>query len=706
MTNSPSPGAQTPRPLLRVLTLVSLAVATIAAFAGVYHADWILFDDTAYVVRNPHIARGLTWDGLRWMMHHPHGGNFHPLTSISHMLDGELFGLGPRGPHLVNLALHTANALLVCFVLWRYTGAWWRSAVVAAFFALHPLRVESVVWVSERKDVLSTLFFLLALLAYKRWTETPSRARYGVLVFLFVLGLLAKPMLVTLPFVLLLLDVWPLGRARWTPPREWFPVGRGGWQRWRQAWIRSWPLKREKLPLFAIAVVVAVVTYCVQHAAGAVMTAQRFSLLPRVANALASYTRYLQMTFAPHDLAIYYPLSQIPALDLTLLSATALCVVTVLAWRLRSRHPALLIGWLWYLGTLAPVIGIVQVGAQSHADRYTYIPSIGLGVAVVWLAADLAARSLAARSAVVAATVVALVLCGIATARQTALWKNTRTLFAHALAVTPPNAVALQNMGNALLMDGELDQAILHLEAALREVPNFPDAENNLGTALGNKGRYDEAISHFRLALRTENTAEIHQNLGWALTQAGRAKEAIPEYEVALRIDPDFAAAHAKLGAALCARGRLDEADVHLKRALELESENIETHRSLAILRTLQGRVEEGIDAYRTLLRLAPHDPDPLNNIAWIRATHADPNHRNGTEAVRLAEEARDTLREPNHVVFSTLAAAYAEVGRFDDAVRAGERAIELARAAKDADAVQRFEGQLGHYRASEPFHQ
>ena len=310
-----------------------LAVATIAAFAGVYHAGWILFDDTAYVVRNPHIARGLSLDGLAWMMQHPHGGNFHPLTSISHMLDG-VFGVDPRGPHLVNLALHTANALLVCIVLSRYTGAWWRSAIVAAFFALHPLRVESVAWISERKDVLSTLFFLLTLLAYKRWSEAPSVGRYVVLLVLFVLGLLAKPMLVTVPFVLLLLDVWPLAAralaARRT--RLWISVGREA-----AAASRSRSLSID-------------VTFVFQRTAGAVMSSQSLSLLPRIENALASYTPLSGMTIAPHDLAIYYPLTELPAARPGALPAAILVLVSVFAWRVRERMPAVLVGWLWYLG--------------------------------------------------------------------------------------------------------------------------------------------------------------------------------------------------------------------------------------------------------------------------------------------------------------------------------------------------------------------
>jgi tetratricopeptide (TPR) repeat protein len=353
-----------------------------------------------------------------------------------------------------------------------------------------------------------------------------------------------------------------------------------------------------------------------------------------------------------------------------------------------------------------PVIGLVQVGSQSFADRYTYIPSIGLLIALVWTAADLVESRAALRTAIAVFVIVLASAASVLTVRQVALWKNTKTLFTQALAVTSRNAVAHQNLGNALLLEGDVDAAIGHLEEALRIVPDFPDAHNNLGSALGNKQRFDEAIAHFKAALLVQDTAGTHYNLGFALVQAGRGDEALAEYARALELDPDLPAAHAALGAALAARGRLDEAALHLARALALDPEKIETHRSMAITRTLQGRVEEGVAEYRQVLSRAPEDLDAMNNIAWIRATHTDAAHRNGADAVRLAETARDAAHDPNHVLQSTLAAAYAEVGRFEDAISAGQRAVELARAAKDLAAVQRYEVQIECYRRKQPFHQ
>jgi tetratricopeptide (TPR) repeat protein len=683
--STPSTAAPTVGPRARALTLIALAVATLAAYAGLWNCDWIQFDDPVYVRDNAYIAAGFTIDGLRWVLTHPHGGNFHPLTSMSHMLDCQIFGIDPRGPHMVNLVLHIANAMLVCSVLARLTGAWWRSALVAAFFALHPLRVESVAWISERKDVLSTLFFLLSLEAYRRWTHQPTRARYGWLVACFTLGLLAKPMLVTLPFVLLLLDIWPLERT-------------GG------RLLPSFALWREKIPLFAIALIASATTFLVQRAAGAMMSSQALPLGARVLNALAAYLRYLRMTFAPYDLAAFYPNAGAVGVALPMISAAVLCAVTIAAWKQRALRPWLSVGWLWFVGTLIPVIGIVQVGDQALADRYTYIPSIGLCIAVVWCGAEFARRARPPRVAIGAA-IAALALCGVATARQVALWRNSTTLFAHAVAVTSDNALAHQVLGGSLLADGHVDEAIEHLEIALKLSPDFPDAHANLGSALGIKQRYEEAIAHFRAALRTQDTPIVHYNLGTALVRSGHGDEAIHEFETALALEPRLPGPDASLGALLAARNRLDEASMHLSRALEMAPGDVEAHRSMAITRTLQGRVEEGIAEYGAVLERSPKDLDALNNIAWIRATHADAQHRNGAEAVRLAEEARDAASEPNHVLFSTLAAAYAEAGRFNDAVRAAERAIELARAAQDDGAAQRFDQQLANYRARRPFH-
>ncbi len=677
-----------PSRLVRSLCLAALALLVVAAFEPAFAGAWIFFDDPLYVTKNAHVLQGLCPQSVRWALSSIHGGNWHPLTSFSHMLDIELFGLSPRGPHVENVVLHAASALLLVWLCFRLTRAWWPSLLAGALFGLHPLRVESVAWISERKDVLSMLLFLLALLAWLRWTERPTRARYALALGLFVLGLLAKPMLVSFPLVLLLLDLWPLRRSA--------GVASGG-ARWSV-------LVREKWPFFAASLVFCVLTFLVQREAGAVSSTEWIAPALRVQNAALSVGRYLAATFWPRGLAPYYPYltpaSHLPALLLGL--ALALSVFAV--WRLRERWPVLATGWLWFLVTLLPVIGLVQVGGQAYADRYTYLPGIGVVLVLVFGARELLARHsslLRAGAVLLAATCVPLFL---ATRAQAALWKDTRTLFGHTLAVTRLNALANQVYGNALLLDGEIGPAIEHLRESLRLAPDFPDAHNNLGSALGAQGDLAGAIEHFRAALRTQQTAEIHHNLGFALSRQGHTDEAVAEYRAALGIDALHQPSHAKLGVALGAQGRLDEAAAELARALELEPADVGSRRWLAVTRVLQGRVEEGIAEYRRLLESAPDDADALNNIAWIRATHAEAAHRDGAEAVRLAERAREHTSGENAVLLSTLGAAYAEAGRFEDAVRSAERAVALAREQKDEDSAARFAAQLANYRERKPF--
>lgn len=739
-----------------------LAAATFAAFAGVLRNGWILLDDPIYVVKNPHVNRGWTAEGALWFLHEPHGGNWHPLTSYSHMLDVELFGLEPAGHHATSLALHVLNAVLLLYVLYRLTGAWWRSAVVAGLFALHPLRVESVAWISERKDVLSGFFFLCTIEAYRRWTVRPSAARYALLIVVFALGLMSKPMLVTLPFVLLLLDVWPLRRLAGIGPAR----GAKGSKRTLQGLIL------EKWPLFGLAAVSAVVTFLVQRKAGAVVSMGQLPLARRAGNAVLSYWRYLAETVWPSGLAVFYPHRLTVDVLGAILATVGLVVVTWVVLRQLGKRPFLATGWLWYVGMLLPVIGILQVGGQAHADRYTYLPIIGVLVALVWGVEEPASRSRTGRIAAAGVAGIALLAFSQGTVRQVALWKDTRTLFTHTLAVTTNNAMAHKYLGDVLLgadsvseaiphyqeairlarnftearnklgsalgrlgrydeaivqfrealsegeraevhhnlgyvyaEQGRFDDAIREFRTALRLAPNFVEARIKLGSTLGTLGRYDEAIAEFREAMKQGETAEIHHNIGFAYAGQGRLDEAIPEFEAALRLDPNHYLSLVRLGRALGAQRRFAESEGYLRRAARLNPEDVETHRLLAVTLIAEGRVEDSIREYQQILRLAPNDLDALVNIAWIRATHAEAAHRNGAEAVRLAERARAASPEPVASIYSTLAAAYAEAGRFREAAAASQRAIELARAAHDAAAAERFSQQAENYRKGKPFH-
>jgi tetratricopeptide (TPR) repeat protein len=688
------PGAARER-VIRLLALALLAAAVFFAFAGVLRNGWVLWDDPDYVSNQPRVTGGLRLDNALWFLSHPHAANWHPLTSWSHMLDVQLFGLEPAGHHATSLLLHVLNAVLLALVLARLTGAWWRSLAVAALFALHPLRVESVAWVSERKDVLSGLFFVLTLGAYGWWVERPGRSRYALLMLALALGLMSKPMLVTLPFVLLLLDVWPLGRLA-------LP-GRGGAGRGRARPLRA--LLLEKWPLFALAAASALVTFIVQRRIGAVVPVEAMLPSQRLTNALISYWRYIGRTLWPDDLAVYYQLG--PAVNwagalagaLGLVLATAACVA------LARRRPYLGVGWLWYLGTLVPVIGLVQVGSQSHADRYTYLPVIGLTIALVWLVGELVSRSRAGRTAAAAALALALAALLVATARQVAVWKDTRTLFTHTLAVTGPNPVAYQCLGCAFLEERKPEPAIAALNKALRLSPGYQDAHQNLGHALVMAGRHAEAVPHFRTALGVKDKAVIRHALGEALEALGRPDEAMREYEAAVALEPDRFHSLVLLAKGLASRGRLPEAEARLRRALELNPVEVEPRRMMAVILALQDRAEEAVREYREILRRSPDDLDALNNVAWIRATHAEAGRRDGPEAVRLAERAVAASPGPEAVLYSTLAAAHAEAGNFPEAVRAGERAVALARAGGAAADAGRYETQLRLYRAGRPFH-
>ena len=675
-------------------------MAVLATYAGVLRNGWVLLDDPEYVFANPHVNRGLTLDGVRWFLHTPHVGNWHPLTSIVHMLNVEAFGLHPAGHHGVSVALHALTAILLAVALARLTGAWWKSVLVAGLFALHPLRVESVAWASELKDVLSSVFFMLALLAYARWAERPRPARYALVAVCLALGLMAKPMLVTLPCVLVVLDVWPLGRLRG------FPQPGSAATRPSSAPARSpGGLLLEKGPLFVLVGASSVTTFLVQRSTGAVVAAANLSLPARLANASISYWRYVGLSFWPHGLVPFYPLTATPDLARGALGALGLVATTALvAWQAR-RRPYLLTGWLWYGGMLVPVIGLVQVGMQSHADRYTYLPTIGLAVAIVWALDGWLPAARAVRITAIATACAVLGVLAAATAHQVTWWRDNRTMFTRVLALDPDNAVAHHCLGTELLRAGRPQEAILHFAVALRVVPGFADARLDYGSALAMLRRYDEAIAQFRETLLLKDTAGARHNLGLALMHLGRLDEAILEYRAALREDPDHYETLVELATTLGKRGQIGAADPLLRRAVELHPAAAKTRRMLAATLTLEGDVEEAIQQFGELARRDTMDLDALNNIAWIRATHPDPRRRDGAEAVRLAELARDRSKEPVAALYSTLAAAYAEAGRMPDAVRAGARAVELARAERDSAAATGYAQQLAGYREGHPFH-
>jgi protein O-mannosyl-transferase len=739
-----------------LLIAAGLAVLTLAAFWPVTRADFVNIDDPTYVVKNIRVQQGLTGENLHWAFTTFHFSNWHPLTWLSYMLDIELFGLNPRAMHVVNLGWHLASTLLLFGLLQRMTRAMWPAALVAALFAVHPLHVESVAWISERKDVLSTFFWIASLWAYSEYAKVRCPGWYCGALVLCILGLMCKAMLVTLPFAFLLLDVWPLKR---------FEMGAPGSVR---NLVR---LATEKIPFFAVAGVVAYVAFLAQRAGESVVAFAPLSLSQRMENALVSYARYLAKTFWPVDLAVFYPHpGDWPALQVVL-SFVLIVGLSALALGFVRRYPFLFTGWFWFVGTFLPVIGLVQVGGQSMADRYTYVPSIGLFIALVWAAKEGLARLPRMVMMAVPATIV--LLCAIATHRQAGYWRDSLSLFTHASKVTPPNGTtlnnlgsallergrqaeateqfrkaleldpedvwALGNVGNALLREGKTDEALAHYRKGLREKPNTPQLQFNLGVALAAKGEFTNAIAHYERALELDPFhLDAQLNLGNAWMALGRAEaaatnysrvlqlmpghapahynrgnaalaqrqiaDAIRHFSEAIRLDPQLADAHRRLAVALEESGRVDEARKQLEHAVALRPNDPGARGELAGLLVRTGKAEEALALYRQIFASDPDQPHILNNVAWILATHPDPKLRNGPEAVRLAERAVELGQRQHAFLFGTLGAAYAEVGRFDDAIKAAEQAIALAEGKGQTQIAAKNRELLAAYRERKPW--
>jgi protein O-mannosyl-transferase len=513
--------------------LVMIAALTLAAYWPLLHNGFIDYDDTDYVTLNMAVRQGLTLEGLSWSLGAFHAANWHPLTWLSHMLDVQLFDLNPVGHHATSLALHIANALLLCVLLHRLTGALVRSALVALLFAVHPLHVESVAWVAERKDVLSTLFWFLTSGAYAWYARRPGPGRYLLVTLLFALGLSSKQMLVTLPAILLLMDYWPLGRTPGATPR--YGAQGSGWGR----------LLLEKAPLLGLSVLAALITLRAQHAGGALRQADAGAFLVQTGNALISYVTYIGRMFWPTDLALFYPYEPDAVTALKVIaSAGFLALVSVLVLMQRVKRPYLAFGWFWYLVTLVPVIGFVRVGGQALADRYSYIPLTGLFVMLVWGGAELAGNwRNGKRYALGGMGVVLAALC-LLSFIQVGFWQNSFTLYQHALAVVPRNWLAHNNMGILLSQNSRVAEAIGHFQESVRLNPNGSEGFRNLGNAYQMSGRPAEAIDAFRAALRANpDDVESHFRLGYAYLLGGAPELAFQQYRQLERLDPTRAGA-------------------------------------------------------------------------------------------------------------------------------------------------------------------
>ncbi len=664
---------------LRLWLSIGLTVVTLAVYVQVYRHDFVDLDDGAYVFGNYHVSSGLSWQNSVWAFTAGHSGNWHPITWLSHMLDCQLFDLNPGPQHLVSVFIHVVNVLLLFLFLQNATGVLWRSASVAALFALHPLHVESVAWIAERKDVLSTFFGLCALQMYVSYARKPGMYRYLLSLGLFALGLMAKPMLVTLPFVMLLLDYWPLHRfvPAFHSPRQQAKEARQS--RDHRLWDSVLPLFREKVPFFLLAAVSSIVTFGVQNRGGAVQSIDLVPFAIRVANAVRSYAAYLAKTLCPTDLSIFYRLQLTGYSNfLTVMTFLLLAGFTWSVIRVARRYPYLAVGWLWYLGTLVPVIGLVQVGEQARADRYTYVPLIGIFIAITWGLSEIAARRLSTGKALRVVMPALVAACSFVSWQQVQYWRNTITLASHAVAIDGDNYMARQmlgmgfaksnkindaiselskahqlrpanvsimgNLGTLLYQVGEVKQAHDLFTRALKLKPDDPVALRNMGRICFAQGKFAEAADFYRQALRTAPDNYLVQRLlGDALTKLGRAQEAIDAYNTVLRIRPQDAEALVGLATVLAGQGKMADSASFAQRALQIDPKNAETHNLFGKVLLQQGQADQAIMHFTEALRIKPEYGEAHYNMGVALQTQG--------RILDATSHYRETIKlQPNYV--------------------------------------------------------
>jgi len=623
-----------------------------AVFGQTLEHTFLNYDDDDYVYANPNITRGLTPSALRWAFTHVHDDNWHPLTTLSHMLDCQLYGLHPWGHHLTNVLWHAAAAIFLFLALRNLTGTLWRSASVAVLFAIHPLRAESVAWISERKDVLSGVFFMLTLWAYGRYAQSQRKPlrKYLTVLVLFALGLMCKPTLVTLPFVLLLLDYWPLRRLPRASPDETVFAD------WRQ-------LILEKMPFFVLTAASCVATLLAQQTV--FETSFKPDLAQRISNAVVSYVAYLGKTIYPVHLAVLYPYhANRPGSGEAILAFLLVLVITLLFFLWRKTYPFLIMGWFWFLGMLVPMIGLVQVGLQSRADRYTYLPQIGLCIVATWGAAELFGRWRHGRALAAITALLMVTTLGARTYNEIWYWQNSETLWKHAIENTSQNSVAQNSLGTVLLEKGDLEQAVRHYEEALKVEPDSALIHSDLGKALEREGRIDEALFEFRRALQlSPNSADSFYDLGNISMDKGQSEQAISYYERVIQIKPDFAGVYNNLGNAHLRLGQLDEAIANYRKAVALRPDLPDAQYNLGNALSNKGDFDEAIACYEASLQIRPNSARVHNSlgVALAAVGRTDEALEHLEYSLRLDSNKPETHRNMAHVL--------AQLGRRDEAI-------------------------------------
>jgi len=739
-----------------VLICLVLIFVILTVYWQVREHEFVDFDDDIYIYNNPYIQAGLTRESIAWAFNYAKEvdqktGIWHPLTSLSHILDIQFFGLNADRHHLMNVAFHIVNTLLLLFVFNYMTGKFWPSAFIAALFALHPQHVESVAWASERKDVLSTMFWMLTLITYVYYTKRPSIIRYILILLAFVLGLMSKPMLVTLPFVLLLLDYWPLQRLNFT------------FQADKPVHLSIFRLVIEKIPLFILSAIFCVISYFAQKSSGAVTTTDDFSLKLRIYNVAFAYVEYIKKFFYPVNLSALYPVQSGNLTLFRFLVCLAILVALSVCFFYWRRHRYLTTGWLWFLGTLVPVIGLVKIGEQSMADRYTYISHIGLAVIVAWGVSELSGRMKYRKAVLWTASLVLLSSFAIMSARQVATWSNSVTLFEHAIKVVPNNWWAHKFLANTLQRQEQYDDAIKHFQQVFQIKPSL-DIQHKIGNILLQQGKFDEVIELYQQILppipenagRMNITPEIysklyevvktytegHFNLAVALEQKGQTDQAIKHFKEVLRIRPDYILAHQQLmelligqerfdevienctklldanqisgeiltslGIALLHKDRIDKAVICFEKAIQLEPNNPNV--SMAYyhygdILVSNGYIDEAIENYRQALKTYPEWLDLLNKLAGLLATYNESKYYDPPGAVSLAQKVCEKVNYSVPELLDTLAMAYASDGKFAQAVETAEKAVKAAESAGNNNLALEIRNRLELYKNGKAYH-
>jgi len=648
-----------------------IAIITLLAYWPVRNHEFINLDDDIYIIDNRQVKPGLTLDGLIWAFRFNQSGYWQPLTWLSHMLDVEMFGLNPAGHHLSNLLIHLTNSLLLFWIFHRTTGCLYRSAFIAALFAVHPLNVDSVAWVAERKNVLSTLFWMLSVFFYVRYVESPNAARYSLILVIFAVGLMVKPMLVTLPFVLLLLDYWPLQRVRFSQQQTHAcEASEGEGILERQGNVLK--LVMEKIPLFVLSIISIGLSILSARQLNIVVPADAAPMNLRIANALVSYVSYLAKMIWPHNLAIFYPFPK----DLPLWQAAGSGVLLVALtglFLLRLNHkPYLAIGWLWFLGTLVPVIGIVQAGRwPAMADRWGYVPIIGLFIVIAWGISEIKPKWHHRKAALTLLGISVVACCIVSVRTQLQHWENSLALFKHALEVTQDNALAHNNLGSAFLEDGEIDAALHHFQAALRLRPEIPKAHNNVGHALMKLGRVNEAVDRYLESIKLNpSAAETYNGLAVALIEQGRIAESILHLLKALHLEPHYADAYNNLGAAYRKQGRAINAAKCYLEAIRLKPDFAEAYNNLGLLLWNEGKLKAASSYFRKALDKKSDYAEARDNLEKVRVA------QDAFKEMLAQIQAKTKSNPEDSDLYLKLGDLYKEHGELNDALEQYQKAL------------------------------